>query len=100
VKVDPVGQSPSVLPPAGPRPRSPPLSRYLSPLSESDDFDVVDEPSITAAPTSSPTTSPTVRRACCGDDEGVAFVAAADELEEQVGRLELERDVADIGDHQ
>jgi hypothetical protein len=37
-------------------------------------------------------------RLVAGDDEAGSFVAARDELEEQVGGLGLERDVADLVD--
>jgi len=49
-----------------------------------------------AATTSSPTVSPL--RLVGRDDEAGSFVSGRDELEEQVGRLRLERDVADLVD--
>jgi hypothetical protein len=53
-----------------------------------------------AATTSSPKTSPERPKGFRGDDEAGAFVAGGDELEEQVRRFRLERDVADLVDDQ
>jgi hypothetical protein len=51
-----------------------------------------------AATMSSPKTAPAAEGLVGGDDERGAFVAGADQREEQVGRLGLERDVADLVD--
>jgi hypothetical protein len=68
--------------------------------SEGDDFGVVDEPvdhgggdDIVAEDF-----SPASERLVGGDDHAGAFVAAGDELEEQVRRFGFERDVADLVD--
>jgi hypothetical protein len=54
-----------------------------------------------AATTSSPKTSPpAAERLVAGDDQAGAFVAGRDQLEEQVGGLGLEGDVADLVDDQ
>jgi len=54
-----------------------------------------------AATTSSPNTSPQRPNGLLlGDDQAGAFVAGADELEEQVGGFWFERDVADFVDDQ
>ena len=42
--------------------------------------------------------APAAERLVGGDDEAGSFVAAGDDLEEQVGGLGLERDVADLVD--
>jgi hypothetical protein len=44
--------------------------------------------------------APPAERLVAGDDQAGAFVAGGDELEEQVGGLGLERDVADFVDDQ
>jgi hypothetical protein len=44
--------------------------------------------------------APLLERAVGGDDDRAAFVAARDEREQQVGGLALERQAADLVDHQ
>ena len=69
---------------------------------EGDDFGVVDEPvdhgggDDVVAEHFAPASEGFVG----GDDQGGAFVAGGDELEEQVGGLGFERDVADLVDNQ
>jgi hypothetical protein len=69
---------------------------------EGDDFGVVDEPVDHGGGDDlvAEDLAPAAERLVAGDDERGAFVAAADELEEQVRGLGLERDVADLVDDQ
>jgi hypothetical protein len=53
-----------------------------------------------AATTSSPKISPQAEWLVGRDDQARAFVASADEHEHQVGGLRIERDVADLVDHE
>src|SRR5512133_2006745 len=86
---------------AGTRPRS----RFLESVgvaSEGDDFGVVDEAvdhgfgdDLVAEDF-----APAAEWLVGGNDQGGAFVAAGDQLEEQVGRFGFEGDVADLIDHQ
>src|SRR5579862_6065497 len=69
---------------------------------EGDDVGVVDEPvdhrggdDLVAEDL-----APPAERLVAGNDEAGSFVAGGDELEEQVGGLSLERDVADFVDDQ
>jgi hypothetical protein len=69
---------------------------------EGDDFGVVDEPVDHGGGGYVVTEglAPPAEWLVAGDDEAGAFVAGGDELEEQVGGLGLERDVADFVDDQ
>src|SRR5215204_4154674 len=87
---------------AGRRAGGAPLAEAVAFALERDDVGVVDEPVDEGGGDHgvAEDLAPGLKAAVAGDDDRAAFVAARDQREEQVRRLALEREVADLVDDQ